>query len=83
MEGAEGRALREDRAGGGGKEKRRTGVAARCDSRGYNRLKARKRRGRITVGEWNQQVAQAQELKDMFIAHRITQEGYVKQLDAL
>ena len=65
------------------KEKRRTEVASREYSRAYNRLKARKRRGQITVGEWNQQVAQAQELKDMFIAHRITQEGYVKQLDAL
>ena len=65
------------------KEKRRTEVASREYSRAYNRLKARKRRGQITVGEWNQQVAQAQELKDMFIAHRITQEDYVKQLDAL
>ena len=65
------------------KEKRRTETAAREYSRIYNRLKARKRRGQITVDAWNQQVAQAQALKDAFKARQITREEYVQKLDAL
>lgn len=49
----------------------------------YNRLKARKRRGRITVDEWNRQVVRAQELKDAFTAQQMTKEEYVKKLNEL
>ena len=65
------------------KEKRQTETAAREYSRAYNRLKARKRRGRITTDEWNQQVAKAQALKDAFTARKLTREEYVQKLDAL
>lgn len=63
------------------REKRRTETAAREYSRIYNRLKARKRRGRIDTDAWNQQVAQA--LKDTFKAQQIIREEYVQELDAL
>ena len=65
------------------KEKQKTETAAREYSRIYNRLKARKRRGRITTDEWNRQVVQAQELKDAFLAKQITQQEYVRKLDEL
>ena len=58
-------------------------LASREYSRAYNRLKARKRRGRITTDEWNQQVAKAQALKDAFTARKLTREEYVQKLDAL
>jgi len=49
------------------KEKARNGTefVRREYRRVYNRLKQRKNRGVITVDEWNSQVAQAQELRDM------------------
>ena len=65
------------------KEKQKTETAVREYSRIYNRLKARKRRGRITTDEWNRQVVQAQELKDAFLAKQITQQEYVRKLDEL
>ena len=65
------------------KEKQKTETAAREYNRTYNRLKARKRRGRITVDEWNRQVARAQELKDAFTARQMTKEAYVKKLNEL
>ena len=65
------------------KEKQKTETASREYSRIYNRLKARKRRGRITTDEWNRQVVQAQELKDAFLAKQITQQEYVRKLDEL
>lgn len=65
------------------KEKQKTETAAREYSRTYNRLKARKRRGRLSVDEWNRQVAQAQELKDAFTARQMTKEEYVKKLNEL
>ena len=66
-----------------GKRETETETAAREYSRIYNRLKARKRRGRITTDAWNRQVARAQELKDAFTARQITREEYVQKLDAL
>ena len=65
------------------KEKQRTETAAREYNRIYNRLKARKRRGRLSTDVWNQQVAQAQVLKDTFAAGMITREEYVQKLNAL
>ena len=65
------------------KEKQKTETASREYSRIYNRLKARKRRGRITTDEWNRQVVQAQELKDAFLAKQITQQEYVRKLEEL
>lgn len=65
------------------KEKQKTETASREYSRIYNRLKARKRRGRITTDEWNRQVVQAQELKDAFLAKQITRQEYVRKLDEL
>lgn len=62
------------------KEKQKTETAAREYKRTYNRLKARKRRGQITVDEWNRQVVQAQELKDAFTAQQMTKDEYVKRL---
>ena len=65
------------------KEKRKTETAVQEYSRIYNRLKARKRRGQITVDVWNRKVAQAQALKDAFTARQLTREEYVQRLDAL
>ncbi len=65
------------------KQKKKNETATREYSRIYNRLKARKRRGQITVDEWNRQVAQAQELKDAFTARQMTKEEYVKKLNEL
>ena len=65
------------------KEKQRTETAAREYSRVYNRLKARKRRGRLDTDAWNRQVAQAQALKDVFAAGAFTREEYVQKLNAL
>ena len=65
------------------KEKQKKETAVREYNRTYNRLKARKRRGRITVDEWNRQVVQAQELKDAFTARQMTREEYVKKLNEL
>ena len=65
------------------KEKQRTETAAREYSRVYNRLKARKRRGRLDTDAWNRQVAQAQALKDAFAAGAFTREEYVQKLNAL
>ena len=65
------------------KEKQRTETAAREYSRVYNRLKARKRRGRLDTDAWNRQVAQAQALKDAFAAGDLTREEYVQKLNAL
>ena len=65
------------------KEKQKTETASREYSRIYNRLKARKRRGRITTDEWNRHVVQAQELKDAFLAKQITQQEYVRKLEEL
>ena len=61
----------------------KTETATREYSRIYNRLKARKRRGRITTDAWNRQVAQAQELKHAFLARQITREEYVWKLNEL
>ena len=61
----------------------KTETAAREYNRTYNRLKARKRRGRITTDEWNQKVAKAQALKDAFTVRQITREEDVQKLDAL
>ena len=65
------------------KEKQKNETAAREYSRIYNRLKARKRRGRIAMDEWRRQVVQAKELKDAFLAKQITQQEYVQRLDEL
>ncbi len=65
------------------KEKQKKETAVREYKRTYNRLKARKRRGQITVDEWNRQVVQAQELKDAFTARQMTKEEYVKKLNEL
>ena len=65
------------------KEKQKTETAAREYSRIYNWPKARKGWGRITTDAWNRQAAQAQELKDAFLAKQITQQAYVRKLDAL
>lgn len=65
------------------KEKRKRETAVREYSRIYNRLKARKRRGQITVDVWNRKVAQAQALKDAFTARQLTREEYVRKLEEL
>lgn len=65
------------------KEKQKTEVAAREYKRIYNRLKARKWRGRITAEEWNRQVARAQELRAAFTDMQMTETEYVEKLDAL
>lgn len=65
------------------REKQKTETAAREYNRIYNRLKARKRRGRITADEWNRQAAQVQELRDAFADMRMTETEYVEKLDAL
>ena len=65
------------------KEKQRTETAAREYNRIYNRLKARKRRGRLDTDAWSRQVAQAQALKDAFAAGELTREEYVQKMNAL
>ena len=66
------------------KEKSENKTAARREySRIYNRLKARKQRGKISVEEWNRQVVYAQELRATFEAASLTEEEYVEKLNAL
>lgn len=49
----------------------------------YNRLKARKQRGKITVNEWNAAVAMAQELKAQTERGELTDEELRQRLEAL
>ncbi len=49
----------------------------------YNRLKARKQRGKITVDEWNTAVVKAQELKEQTERGELTDEELRRQLAAL
>ena len=81
--GTDGKTCRKVGAHAREKEKQKTETAIREDRRIYNRLKARKRRGQITTDAWNQQVAQAQTLKDAFLARQMTKEEYVRKLDEL
>lgn len=52
-------------------------------AKAYNRLKARKQRGKITVDEWNTAVAMAQELKAQTERGELTDEKLRKQLEKL
>ncbi|BDF71438.1 hypothetical protein CE91St41_13350 [Oscillospiraceae bacterium] len=66
------------------KEKSENKKAARREySRIYNRLKARKQRGKLSTDEWNRQVVRAQELRAEFEKDGLTEEEYVEKLDAL
>ena len=49
----------------------------------YNRLKARKQRSKITVGEWNTAVVRAQDLKDQADRGELSDEELRRQLAAL
>lgn len=77
-----GKACRE--VGAHEKEKSENKKAARREySRIYNRLKARKQRGKLSTDEWNRQVVQAQELRSEFEKGGLTEEEYVEKLDGL
>ena len=52
-------------------------------AKAYNRLKARKQRGKITVGEWNTAVVNAQDLKDQVDRGELSDEELRRQLEAL
>lgn len=65
------------------KQKNSTEFAEKEYSKVYNRLKARKRRGQITVDEWNRKVALAQELKAGFKKRKIRDKDYVQKLNEL
>lgn len=66
------------------KEKSENKKTARREySRIYNRLKARKQRGKISTDEWNHKVVQAQELRAAFEKGGLTEEEYVEKLNAL
>lgn len=66
------------------KEKSENKKTARREySRIYNRLKARKQRGKLSVEEWNRQVVYAQELRAEFEKGGLTEEEYVEKLNAL
>ena len=49
----------------------------------YNRLKSRKRRGTITIEQWNQQVAYIQELKEAFLRGEIDDADYKMKLNKI
>jgi hypothetical protein len=49
----------------------------------YNRLKARKQRGKITTDEWNTAVVKAQDLKDQADRGELSDEELRRQLVAL
>ena len=52
-------------------------------AKAYDRLKARKQRGKISVDEWNTAVAQAQDLKEQSDRGKLTDEELRRQLEAL
>jgi hypothetical protein len=52
-------------------------------SKAYNRLKARKQRGKISVDEWNTAVAQAQDLKAQTERGELSDEELHRRLEAL
>lgn len=52
-------------------------------AKAYNRLKARKQRGKITVNEWNAAVVKAQDLKDQGDRGELSDEELRRQLTAL
>ena len=52
-------------------------------AKAYNRLKARKQRGKITVDEWNTAVVKAQDLKDQADRGELSDEELRRQLAAL
>lgn len=52
-------------------------------AKAYNRLKARKQRGKITVGEWNTAVVKAQGLKDQADRGELSDAELRRQLAAL
>ena len=52
-------------------------------SKAYNRLKSRKRRGTITVEQWNQQVACIQELKEAFLRGEMDDAEYKMKLNRI
>lgn len=52
-------------------------------TRAYNRLKARKQRGSISIDEWNRQVAAAQELRDQMLEGRMELATYRLKLQEL
>lgn len=52
-------------------------------AKAYNRLKARKQRGKITVDEWNTAVIRAQDLKDQADRGKLSDEELRRQLAAL
>ena len=49
----------------------------------YNRLKARKRRGKLDRDEWNLKVKRAQELGVMYEERKISKEEYLEEMNAL
>lgn len=66
------------------KEKAENQKAARKEYyRVYNRLKARKQRGKITTDEWNRQVVRAQELREKFEKRKLGEKEYVQMLNDL
>jgi hypothetical protein len=52
-------------------------------AKAYDRLKARKQRGKITVDEWNTAVVKAQDLKDQADCGELSDEELRRQLAAL
>ena len=52
-------------------------------AKAYNRLKARKQRGKITVDEWNATVAMAQNVKDQAEHGELSDEELRRQLRSL
>lgn len=52
-------------------------------AKAYNRLKARKQRGKISVDEWNAAVVKAQELKEQTERGELSDEELCRQLAAL
>ena len=52
-------------------------------TKAYNRLKAKKQRGKISVDEWNAAVAKAQDLKEQSERGELSDEELRRQLAAL
>ena len=65
------------------KEKASATPAQREYRKAYNRLKTRKNRGKITAEEWNNLVAQAQDLKEQADQGKLSDEELKEKLAAL
>lgn len=61
----------------------RKGVGKEEYYRIYNRLKARKQRGKISVDNWNRKVVSAQALRERYEKREINKEEYLEKIECI